>query len=222
MLSGRGRPRAGPAISSPTGPAVATDDDRWQALIQGLRDGDGQVLQSFCARYGEMLHRVADAHMPAPLRRRVGPEDIAQSACRTFLRRARDGQFRLSDAEQLWRLLCAITLTKLREQARFHLRKKRGLDQEAQWAAGDSTAGASAFHPPAPGPSPADAAAFAIELQHVLELLDEEERQIVELKLQEYTNDEVAERLGCSERTVRRIVKTVQAKLSRAFGEPPP
>src|SRR5947208_17191412 len=126
---------------------MATDDDGWQELIQGLRDGDGQVLQSFCARYGAQLHRIAEAHMPAPLRRRVGAEDIAQSACRTFLRRARDGQFRLSDTEQLWRLLCAITLTKLREQARFHLRKKRGLNQESDWSfdAGQSGSSASAF-----------------------------------------------------------------------------
>lgn len=198
---------------------MTTEDEHWQALIQGLRDGDGQVLQSFCARYGQRLHRIAEAHMPARLQRRVGPEDIAQSACRTFLRRARDGQFRLQDSEQLWSLLCAITLTKLREQARFHLRKKRGLDKEVELGAAESSASASAFHPAAPDPSPAEAAAFAVELQHVLEALEDEERQIVELKLQEYTNDEIAERLGCSERTVRRIVKTVQSKLTRAFGD---
>jgi len=56
-----------------------------------------------------------------------GPEDLVQSACRTFLRRAQIGQFRLADSEELWRLLCAITLTKVREQTRFHMRQKRGL-----------------------------------------------------------------------------------------------
>ena len=38
------------------------------------------------------------------------------------------------------------------------------------------------------------------------------ERQIVELKLQDYTNTEVAEQVGCSERTVRRILKRIQAR----------
>ena len=47
--------------------------------------------------------------------------------------------------------------------------------------------------------------------------LDEEERRFVDLKLQQCTNLEVAARLGCSERTVRRILKRVQSRLERAF-----
>lgn len=200
---------------------MTSDDDRWQALIQGLRDGDSLVLEQFCARYGDQLHRIAEKRMPARLQRRIGPEDIAQSACRTFLRRAREGQFHLRDSEQLWSLLCAITLTKLREQARFHLRKKRGLDLEIDVTAADPGESGPGWVPIARGPSPAQAAEFALQLQQVMESFDDEERQIVELKLQEFTNDEVAERLGCSERTVRRLVKQVQAKLTRAFADPP-
>src|SRR5215211_5940267 len=118
-------------------------DDRMSRLIGGLRGGDHQVLQEFWDQYGPQLHRLAEKNLPAGLRRRVGPEDVVQSACRTFLRRAREGEFRLDDSAALWRLLCAITLTKVREQTRFHLRQKRGLDQEAQPAGGpdDSTAG---------------------------------------------------------------------------------
>ena len=47
--------------------------------------------------------------------------------------------------------------------------------------------------------------------------LDDEERQVVDQKLQELTNDEVAQRLGSSERTVRRILKRVQSRLTRAL-----
>src|SRR4051812_47370036 len=103
---------------------------RWQALIDGLRRGDQRITQEFWDQYGRMLHGLAEKNLAEGVRRRVGPEDVVQSVCRTFLRRAQIGEFQLPDSESLWRLLCAITLTKVREQTRFHLRQKRGLDRE--------------------------------------------------------------------------------------------
>jgi hypothetical protein len=64
------------------------------------------------------------------VQRRVGPESIAQSVCRTFLRRAGDGQFQVRDEDALWGLLCAIALTKVRERVRFHRRHRRDLGRE--------------------------------------------------------------------------------------------
>src|SRR5580698_8990549 len=109
---------------------MAAEDERWQRLIEGLRTGDRQTIQDFCTEYGAALEQLAEKHVPPQLRKRFGPEDVVQSVCRTFLRRARSGEFHLPDSENLWRLLCAITLTKVREQARFHLRKRRGVDRE--------------------------------------------------------------------------------------------
>lgn len=194
---------------------MADEQDRWEKLIHGLRAGDRDATQAFWDQYGELLQQVAEKHLAGGLRRRVGPEDVVQSACRTFLRRAKGGEFRLEDSEGLWRLLCAITLNKIREQARFHLRRKRGLDQEAplEGPSGEE----SAIPIAAPGPSPAEAAEFADQFQNLLESLDEEERLIVDLKLQEFTHDEVAEKLNCSERTVRRVLKRVQGRLTEMF-----
>jgi RNA polymerase sigma factor (sigma-70 family) len=196
---------------------MPTDQDRWELLIQGLRAGDRHATQAFWDQYGGLLQAVAEKHLTGGLRRRVGPEDVVQSACRTFLRRAKGGEFRLDDSEGLWRLLCAITLTKIREQARFHLRKKRGLNQEAPLDVGPGQSG-SAFPLEAPGPTPAEAAEFSDQFQQLLAEMDEEERAIVDLKLQEFTHEEVAEQLGCSERTVRRVLKRVQARLAKVFG----
>jgi RNA polymerase sigma factor (sigma-70 family) len=191
-------------------------DDGWQRLIQGLRDGDPQMAREFYEGYGDALHRLAEKHLPAALRRRVGPEDVVQSACRTFLRRARGGEFLLGDGGGLWRLLCAITLTKVRQQTRFHLRRKRGLDQEvhACLAPGDSAAELPLADP---APSPEGAAEFADQFRQLLDGLTEEERRVVDLKLQEHTNEEVAELLGCSERTVRRLLTRIKDQLARTF-----
>jgi RNA polymerase sigma factor (sigma-70 family) len=91
--------------------------------------------------------------------------------------------------------------------------QRRGLDREVDLS-GKVEAG---FDPVDPRPSPAEAAAFADELRHLVASLDDDERRLLDLKLRECTNLEVAARLGCSERTVHRLLKRVQARLVRAF-----
>ncbi len=194
--------------------------DSFAQMIRGLRDGDPQVAEEFWARYGAALQKVADSRLPAGLRHRVGPEDVVQSVCRTFLRRAKEGQFQLGDSRSTWGLLCAITLTKVQEQARFHLRKKRGVQLESEDVF-SSAPGASVARPADPGPTPDEAVEFADHFQHLLASLSAEERQIVELKLEDCTNDDVARKLGCSERTVRRLLKQLQSRLARELDSDP-
>ena len=193
------------------------NDLDWQAWMTRLVDGDSIVEQDFWKQYGERLQRLAAQHLSSGLRRRVGAEDVVQSACRTFLRRAQGGQFELSDSESLWRLLCAITLTKVRQQARFHGRQKRALGQERHFGGEDSRAAGG--HVISPEPTPAEAAEFADQLEQLLSLLDDEERQVVMLKLEQNTNEEAARHLQCSERTVRRILKRVQTRLKQSLLE---
>ena len=188
----------------------ASEED-WDRWITGLRQGDERIVFEFCQRYGPSLERIAAGHMYGRLRRRIDPEDVVQSALRTFLRRAHGGQFKLDDSENLWRLLCAITLTKVREQARFQMRHRRGLDREET---GAGRTGGALFNAPDPAPSPAELAEFADSFESLLESLDGEERRIVDLKLQDLRNEEVADRLGCSDRTVRRILSRIQANLT--------
>jgi RNA polymerase sigma factor (sigma-70 family) len=197
--------------------SIMDENDYWDSLIQGLRTNQPEAVRRFCELYGPQVQALADRHLPAGLQRRVGTEDVAQSACRTFLRRIHLGQFELADSGDLWRLLCAITLTKVREQTRFHMAQKRGLQQEQALAADPEASGDFAFGAAARGPTPAEAAEFADQFQQLLATLDEEEQQVLEWKLQDCTNDQVAERMGCSERTARRILKRVQSKLARVF-----
>lgn len=191
------------------------DDDRSQRFIRGLRNGDASAVREFCDRYGDALERIADRRLTGNLRRRIGPEDVVQSACCTFLRRVRAGEFHLPDSASLWQLLCAITLTKVREQARFHLREKRGMSREEDVTAPADASGMG-FDAADPRPGPTEAVEFADHLQRLIESLDPEEQDVVNLKLQDCTNEQVAEQLGISERTVRRIVKRLQSRLAQS------
>ena len=69
------------------------NDDEWQSWMVQLAEGNPEAEHEFWNLYGERLQRLASQNLSSGLRRRVGAEDVVQSACRTFLRRAQDGQF---------------------------------------------------------------------------------------------------------------------------------
>jgi len=185
-------------------------DGSWDRLIAGIRDGDRDALVEFYRRYGQALEAIAARNIAQGMRRRVSPESVAQSVCKTFLRRAREQDYSLRDGDSLWRLLCAITLTKVRERVRFHGRQKRGVDRER--SLDDVPAAATAR-----GPGPEEAAIFREQLEQVLSSFDEEERRILELRLEECRQPDIAAAVGCSERTVRRILARIEARLRDAF-----
>jgi DNA-binding NarL/FixJ family response regulator len=58
-------------------------------------------------------------------------------------------------------------------------------------------------------PTPDEEAALQ-EIEDLIRGFDGEQQQVVDLKLQNYTNAEIARQRQCSERTVRRKLKNVE------------
>jgi RNA polymerase sigma-70 factor (ECF subfamily) len=193
-------------------------DADFQRLIDGLRTGDQSTLCEVYARYGVMLRGIADSRLAPGLKRRFDADDVVQSTFRTFFRRAQGGQFQFEDNQRLWNLLLAIALTKLREKSRYHSRKLRSIEREhvtGPVKPGDSTLPEDSFTASAPAPDAAVELADAYET--FLTSLDEQERRLIDLKLQDRTNDEAAEALAISERSVRRILQRLEGKMSAAL-----
>ena len=70
---------------------------------------------------------------------------------------------------------------------------------------------------PGASPDPAADVEFVDQFEQVMARFTEEEQNIVDLKLQQFTNDEIAEKVGCSERTVRRLLQRVRSQLEGEF-----
>ena len=198
------------------GHADSASDDDWDRLIAGLKSGDEGILREFHRDYGPMLHGIADSRLAPGMRRRFDADDVVQSAFRTFFRRAQIGYFKFEDNQRLWNLMCAITLTKLREKARFHTRQSRSVKRErsVEGSAGAASTGSEIV---SSQPTPAETVDFADAFEALLSSMDEIEQKLVDLKLQDLTNDEVAETLGVSERTVRRMLSRLQEKIEGAL-----
>lgn len=189
---------------------MSESDQASIAWIRELVAGEAGIVGEFWQTYGDRLQRLAASRMNPALQRRIGPDDIVQSVCRTFFRRSQDGQFELHGTASLWRLLCAITLAKVRHHARFHYQDKRSPDREAALPAGSDRE--RSLDPTASEPTPAEVAEFADEMQRMFDALDDEERQFVQLRIEGLKQSEIAERLGCSERTVRRLLERVKQR----------
>ena len=181
-----------------------------QDWIDQLLNGDDQAAIDFWIRYGERLEQIAERRISAGLNQRVGADDIVQSVCRTFFRRAQSGQFEFQDPDGLWALLCTITLNKVRQHARYHNRQRRAINRDQSMSPPGDGPGLDLA---VPEPSAEEISLFVDQLDQLLSGLDSEEQRIVDLKLQSFTNHEIAQRLDCSERTVRRMVKRVQSRM---------
>lgn len=195
------------------------NEEKWDRLIHGLREGDQSACTDFWNDYGMQLQAVAQKQLSDRLQRRVGSDDVVQSACRTFFRRVSDGQFDLPDADSLWRLMCAITLTKARRAARDHSRQKRGLNSEQYLDAAPAGETGRKFELAGNEHTPFDAVEFSDQMDQLLASLSPQECQVLDLKLQSHTNDEIAELINCSERTVRRLTEKIRARWTALFDE---
>ncbi len=159
------------------------------------------------------LAGLARKRLSGKMRRRVDPEDVVQSAFRTFFRHASEDRFELKRSGDLWRLLAAITIHKTMGQVEYHQAAKRSVAGEETWG----TAGNSSLNLPTaitPEPSAAEAVAFADEIESYMDTLDPLRREVFALRLQDVETIEIAKAVQRSARTVRRILEEIRANLT--------
>ena len=187
------------------------EDDNSINLLQRWRDGDEAAATEIFERYVNRLCALARTRLSNRMKRRVEAEDVVQSAYRSFFRRAGE-HYALEKQGDLWRLLAAITINKVRGQVEFHSAKKRGIQLEESMMADQSMIRV----PPqviSDEPKPEDAAVMVEELSDVIENLDDVQRTIIELSMQNQSVEQIAESIQRSERTVRRTIQQVREDL---------
>jgi RNA polymerase sigma factor (sigma-70 family) len=194
-------------------------------LIIDLRS-DEAVVRELAARlvwgrYFQELLALAHSHLSARIRGREDPEDVLQSMYKSFCLRQRRGDFDLSNRDELWKLLVQITLRKARNTANRHLQAKRDVRRDAS----GNAAAADGFDEPtallnqldADDPTPAEAALLNEALERRFQALREPElRLIAQKKLEGYTNQEIANEMQCTLRTVERKLGRIRTYWGKA------
>jgi RNA polymerase sigma-70 factor, ECF subfamily len=188
---------------------MAENESKPGDLLIRWRNGDQQAAKELFERYAAALTAVARRNLSAKLRHRIDPEEVVQSACRSFFLGALEDRYELSPGADLWRLLVAITLNKLHLRIRFNTAQKRAIDRERCFGTEDSLLGIQADLT-TPEASPVDAAALADELEQIMSQLEPLDRQVLELRLQGYDLHEISDQVQRSQRTVRRTLDEIK------------
>jgi RNA polymerase sigma-70 factor (ECF subfamily) len=163
-------------------------------------------------RFTRRLIGLARVHLGAKLQHKFDPEDVVQSAYKSFFLRYGDDELAGQGPDALWNLLTVITLRKCADRIRYHRADCRDVTREAPTSPDE----------PAPWreavgrePTPEHAAVLAETVEQILRGVEPAERAIVELSLQGYSAQEVSQQLGRAERSVRRLRERLKRQLQR-------
>jgi DNA-directed RNA polymerase specialized sigma24 family protein len=184
--------------------------------IGQLQAGDSAAAQPLWERYFQRLVLLARKKLQGAPRRAADEEDVALSAFDSFCRAAEDRRFpTLADRDSLWRLLVILTARKALHIIRDECRQKRGgghvLNETALGAATPEGREAGLDEVIGAEPTPDFAAQVAEEYRRLLDLLDSDELRLIAVsRMEGYSTEEIAGRLGCAPRTVERKLQRIR------------
>src|SRR5262249_4241965 len=150
------------------------------------------------------------------LQHKIEPEDVVQSAFKSFFLRYGEGALWAEGWDGLWGLLTRITLRKCADRVRHYRAERRDVNREACSPAAGAEPWWEAM---TREPSPEEAVVLAETVEQVLRELDQNERPIIEMSLQGFSTQEISEALGRAERSVRRLRERVRGQLERLQSE---
>jgi len=180
--------------------------DLFARLQQGRESAAGQLWERYCPRLTGLARRVLGGrphHFPEA-------EDAALSAMASFCLAAQDRRIQGDiDGEALWRLLKCFTIRKAAKVIEAENAKKRGggkVVSETAWTADASSKGLDAAFEKVLTPD------FDLSSEEMLDKLQNEELRTIALaKLMGYTNQDIAQRLECTERRIERKLQGIRA-----------
>ena len=191
-----------------------TDDETFSRLMARLRSGEDAAAREVFERFAGRLVALTRGRFNRLLARKVDPEDVVQSAFKSFFVRQRAGKLDVSDPDSLWNLLTLITLRKCADRAEYFLAERRDAAREATGPAGGD--GPDAWRLALDRqPRPEEALILAETVEHLFRDVSSHERPILELSLQGYTTPEISDQLGRAERSVRRLRERIRRRLER-------
>jgi RNA polymerase sigma factor (sigma-70 family) len=178
-----------------------------------LRQGNAAAAQELWQRYYTRLVELARDRLRGTSRRAADEEDVALSAFHSFCQAAALDRFpRLGSRDDLWQLLVMLTARKACQERLRQSALKRGGQLDNQGGRLCPTfEDCDLEEVLGSEPSPELTVMLAEQFERLLALLpDEDLRQVGRLRLEEYTNAEIAQRLACSERTVERKLALIR------------
>ena len=192
---------------------VEITEARTFELVERCRRGDSEAESLLFHRFVRRLLRFLQATIPDGFTRRFESADVAQSVFASLFRAIREDRITIKRSGDLWAWLTTIASRKVAERIREQLALKRSLARETEWVTREDQG------PEFPSREPGDHEALAIveEIELLFGPVGSHLRRVVDMRLQDMTQEEIAERMGVSHTTVGRWLRTIAARLAARY-----
>jgi RNA polymerase sigma-70 factor, ECF subfamily len=189
----------------PDEPAVAH-------LIAQVRAGDqdaaAQIFHHFAVRLGIKARR----YLGLIGHGRIDPEDVVQSAFKSFFRATAEGTLNPESWPGLWALLTTITMRKCGHKLAYLKAARRDVRREVAPSPTPDLTDPS-WEALASEPTPLQGMMLTELVSSIVRELEEGHRGIFLLALQGNTVAEIADQVAVTERTVQRVLKQVRERV---------
>ncbi len=197
----------------------------WLADLRCGHDGEA-AARGLWERYHKDLIPLARARLRGDTRGPADEEDIVQRVLDGFCRGLAAGQFpNLSGHQDLWRLLVCLTAREASEHVQHERRQRRGGGRVVHASAldnPDAGTGSGLSNMAGREVSPEFAAGAMDECRRLFGLLGDESLVVVALlRMEGFTNAQIASSLDCSLRSVESKLQMIRKAWSGSMSEPP-
>lgn len=189
-------------------------------LILQLKDGDESAVDQLWERYFDRLVALARSRLKSQPRRVADEEDVAVSVFKSLWHGSIRGHFpKLTNRDDLWRLILTITKQKVVDEIRRIKAIKRGGGEVRGDSiftnVGESNGSAGFDHVADDEPDPEFVVLLDEQLAQLLSRLrDDSLRSVAVWRMEGESNAEIAAKLGLGERSVERKLQLIREQWS--------
>jgi len=189
--------------------------------LEELRNSDHLAAGKLWNHFVSRIQGLARKKLSQKSRRVYDEEDAALSAFQSICSGISSGRFSdLHDRDCLWKLILVITSRKVAFRHRYDRQDRRDINRNfTDYIFTDSEGTISAFvveNVPSREPTPEFASDFVETCEALFQAMgDLGLEQVVALRMEGYTDTEIADRLNCSRRTVQRRLEIIRRHLLR-------
>jgi RNA polymerase sigma factor (sigma-70 family) len=175
---------------------------QFQALLRELQAGSQEAAHELAATYRDHVLRCVRRTLRRKMRQQYDSLDLAQLVWASVLI-APDRLAEIHSPEQFVRFLAGVARNKVAQEGRRMQALKNDMSRQVRI---DDSCDIAGPQPISRDPTPSAAAICQERYEQLVDRPTERDRQIVELRSEGHTFDEIAGRLNIDERTARKVI----------------
>jgi RNA polymerase sigma-70 factor, ECF subfamily len=175
-----------------------------KSLIARIKEGDDDAASQLYERYAARIFGLVNSRMGDRLKSLVEPQDIVQSIFKSVFRGLNTGAYEAPPGGTLWQLIALIAMNKVRKNATRRMASKRDARLTVPIDELTETNTQRRF----------SADEMEVAMREIVERLKPSEQEVVMLRVQSYSVEEIADGTNRSRRTVERLLQAARASLN--------